>query len=197
VILAACAVAAIALFRPASPSPATPSVAWSTPPPPRASHAPASAVVVYVAGAVRHPGIYRLRGDARVDDAVARAGGLRPDADPLAVNLAARLRDGEEIAVRVRGAAATPPPPRAAISRRSRRGSSRRAQRSPPAEAIDLNAADTATLASLPGVGPALASRIVAFRELNGPFASADELLDVAGITERRYAEMAPYVVVH
>jgi competence protein ComEA len=148
--------------------------------------APAAQVVVYVAGAVARAGVYALPASARVQDAIARAGGLRADADPLAVNLAARVSDGEEIAV-PRIGQATPRPARSARRRRVKAS---------PA-AIDINTADAAALASLPGVGETLASRIIEYRRLNGPFASLDELLDVAGMTQRRVDALAPYVRMH
>jgi len=65
----------------------------------------------------------------------------------------------------------------------------------PPAGRVDINAADAATLATIPGIGPGLAERIVAFRQANGPFAAVDELLDVSGITDRRLDAILPYVV--
>ncbi|HTD35226.1 MAG TPA: helix-hairpin-helix domain-containing protein [Candidatus Elarobacter sp.] len=74
-----------------------------------------------------------------------------------------------------------------------RRGHARGAP--PPAGQIDVNTADADTLATIPGIGGGLAERIVAFREANGPFASVDELLDVAGITDRRLEAILPYVV--
>jgi competence protein ComEA len=60
---------------------------------------------------------------------------------------------------------------------------------------VDVNRADAATLATIPGIGAGLAERIVAFRSTNGPFASPDELLDVSGITDRRLEALLPYVV--
>jgi competence protein ComEA len=60
---------------------------------------------------------------------------------------------------------------------------------------VDLNAADAATLATLPGIGSAMAQRIVDFRELNGPFSSLDDLLDVAGTSQRMIDELVPYVI--
>lgn len=144
--------------------------------------------VVYVAGAVVHPGVYEVASSARVQDAVQRAGGLRADADPLAVNLAARVSDGEEIAV-VRIGDATPKP-----LRRARRTRKRAVA---PLSPVDLNSADAAALASLPGVGATLAERIVDYRRLNGAFASVDELADVAGMTQRRVDALAPYLTVH
>ena len=64
---------------------------------------------------------------------------------------------------------------------------------SPP---VDLNTADAAQLESLPGIGPSLADRIVAYRAINGPFASVDDLLDVNGITDTRLQDISPYLVV-
>lgn len=142
---------------------------------------------MYVAGAVAHPGLYRLPSGARADDAVERAGGMRADADPAAVNLAERVSDGEEIRVLRLGEIAP------ALSRRSKR---KRASPA-PAQPVDLNAADAQSLASIPGIGPTLAERIVAYRNLNGPFGSLDELADVAGMTQRRIDAMAAYATVN
>ncbi len=149
----------------------------------------AASAVVYVVGAVAHPGLYRVESGARVNEAVARAGGLRADADPAAVNLAERVSDGEEIRVLRLGETASP------VRRRKRKGASRTSSALPSA-AIDLNAADENALATIPGIGPTLASRIVEYRRLNGPFASVDELADVAGMTQRRIDAMAEYVSV-
>jgi competence protein ComEA len=199
-IAAAGIVAAVVLLHPAAP-PSVAATAWASasPLPRHPSIAPTAAgpMVVYVAGEVTHPGVYSLPSGSRIEAAVRRAGGTRPDADPLAVNLAERVHDGEEIAVPARGS----PPlarPRRAPSPHPRRGgrSARRAVPAPPA-AVDLNTADETALAALPGIGPELASRIVAFREANGSFASADELLDISGITQHRYDAIAPYVLVH
>jgi competence protein ComEA len=153
--------------------------------------------VVYVAGAVVHPGLYTVGADDRIAAAVARAGGMRPGADPTAVNLAARVHDGDEILVVAQGDAAAPRSRRGRASgpRRRRHGHHARAQLRLPAAPVDVNHADAATLATVPGIGAGLAERIVAFRAANGPFTSPDELLDVAGITDRRLETLLPYVV--
>jgi competence protein ComEA len=153
------------------------------------SEGPPSRNVVYVAGAVRHPGLYALPGNARVNDAIVRAGGMLPAADASAINLAEHLTDGIEIRVPLTGEAA-PVPARHARSRKTSR-------RSVPDVAIDVNVADASALASLPGIGETLAARIVEYRGLNGPFASLDELADVAGMTQRRIDAIAPYVRVN
>ncbi len=73
-------------------------------------------------------------------------------------------------------------------------GASSDANAEPPVSDVDLNTADESELETLPGIGPSLASRIVTFREVNGPFASPDDLLDVSGMTEARLNAIQPYV---
>lgn len=189
-----CALAAVALFAVLRPAAAPPSLVTQTQSlaqPYRRPHSPRlSGAVVYVAGAVARPGLYEVPEGARADVAVKAAGGFTAQADPASVNLAERVSDGEEIAVLAQGQ-----------SRVVRRSSSRSARRRKgrrhallPAAAIDLNRADAAALSSLPGVGEILAARIVEYRRVNGPFASVDELADVAGMTQRRVDELAPYL---
>lgn len=164
--------------------------------------APAS-VVVYVTGEVRKRGVYTLPAGARADAAVAAAGGSTAAADLVAVNLAERLTDGEALVVPPKGAALEP---RASNGRRLHRGAKAegagsasrgapgRKRKLPPASPIDVNAAAAAELERLPGIGPSLAARIVAFREINGRFTRVDDLLDVAGMSERKLEGLAPYV---
>jgi len=169
-------------------------------PHPRNAAAPAGgSAVVYVAGAVARPGVYALAATARVVDALARAGGATDDADLLRVNLAAHVSDGEEIAVLRRGEGA-PSARRTAAPKRPARRNKRRAVApiDEPADepALDLNSASADDLADLPGLGPELAERIVAFRDLNGPFASVDELADVSGMTPARLDRIADRLTV-
>jgi len=172
------------------------------------THAPPSPAhaLVYVAGAVAHAGVYVLAADARAADALAKAGGFTRDADPVAVNLAARVADGDEIAVPRLGEGTAPAAHRRVggpAKKRTRRGRKRRAEGDDAlasgdaaAPTIDLNTADATTLATIPGVGPTLAQRIVDFRSLNGPFASVDGLADVAGITASRLDAIEPSLTV-
>jgi competence protein ComEA len=138
-------------------------------------------VTVHVAGAVRHPGVYRLRQGSRVDDAVRRAGGARERADLSAVNLAAPLEDGRQILVPARAPAGAAP----AAS----------APGAAPAK-INLNTATAEQLDTLAGVGPATAAKILAHREQHGAFGSVEELGDVPGIGERRLEALRELVTV-
>jgi competence protein ComEA len=148
--------------------------------------APAGELVVYVAGAVVRPGLYHLHLGDRYARAVASAGGLRASADAAGVNLAQRAADGEEIYVPVAGET----PRTRAYETRTRR---HRAT-PPPDGSVDVNTADAAELAAVPGIGRAVASRIVELREREGSFASLDELLDVAGMTQSRLERARSYL---
>lgn len=142
---------------------------------------PAGVVVVHVAGAVHEPGVVELAAGARVAEAVAAAGGEQADAELAAVNLARPLVDGEQVYVpRVGeappGAAGTGPAPD------TTGGAPPPGEPAAEGGVVDLNAADLAALDTLPGVGPAIAQRILDWRDANGPFHSVEELLEVSGI---------------
>ena len=133
-------------------------------------------VYVHVAGAVRHPGLYRLGENTRVGRAVRLAGGPTRRADLAATNLAARVEDGQQILVPVRGAAATP----AAAATGT----------VTPAGPISLASATQAQLEELDGIGPTLATRILEYRDEHGGFRSIEELGEVDGIGEVRLAAL-------
>ncbi|MEO7202676.1 MAG: ComEA family DNA-binding protein [Candidatus Tumulicola sp.] len=168
--------------------------------------AASAALVVYVAGAVARPGLYALRDGSRAADAVARAGGLRADADSASVNLAQRVSDGDEVDVAVMGERPARSRSRTSGSRfrrsrsaHTRSGRSRRDDDASPSNdvsesAVDVNTADAAALTAVPGIGRSIAGRIVELRERTGPFATLDELLDVAGMTQSRLERARPYL---
>ena len=153
--------------------------------------APSGDLVVYVAGDVVKPGLYHLHPGDRYAQAVALAGGFGASAQAGGVNLAARAADGEEIYVPAAGEAArtrTHEP-------RLHEPRTRRHRASPPPDgSVDVNTADAAALAAVPGIGRAVGSRIVELREREGNFASLDELLDVAGMTQSRLERARPYL---
>jgi len=143
--------------------------------------------LVYVVGAVRRPGLYQVSVDGRIDDAVRAAGGLRPDADPAGVNLAARTNDGDEIAVPVLGQ--TP-----MREMKSRRSAGRRRRSSKTHAILDVNTASPQELSTVPGIGTTIAQRIVDVRQQDGAYTTFDELLDVAGMTQSRLDRAQSYL---
>ncbi len=132
-------------------------------------------VVVHVVGQVAAPGLVTVATDARVADALDAAGGATPDADLAALNLARAVTDGEQIHVPRPGEVFAAPPPASPGAPSTGGGGAGGA-------VVDLNAADAAALDTLPGIGPVLAERIVAWRDENGPFTAVDELGEVSGI---------------
>ena len=166
---------------------------------------------VHVSGAVRRAGVVSLAEGARASDAVAAAGGFATEADRAGLNLAAPLADGVQLHVPARGELAAPPagvvPGRGgtgagggvgavAGGARAGAGGVGIGASGVPGGGIDLNRASAAELEALPGVGPALAARIVSHREAQGPFATAEDLLQVSGIGAKTLARMADAVVV-
>jgi competence protein ComEA len=137
-------------------------------------------VTVHAAGAVVHAGVYRLTAGARVTDLLAAAGGAAPDADVDALNLAARVDDGERVYVPHRGEV---PAGALAAGDPSDGG---RASNGAPDPPVDLNTATLTDLDALPGVGPATAQAILDHRRSKGRFRSVDELLEVRGIGPSR-----------
>lgn len=136
-------------------------------------------LVVHITGAVAQPGVYHLPVGGRLQDVVALAGGCLPAADTQAVNLAARLEDGQRVNIPLQAAPnavlpapAAPPEGTAAV------------QPTLPtsAERININTASAAELDTLPGIGPVTAAKIIAYRQAHGPFQTIASIEDVPGI---------------
>jgi competence protein ComEA len=166
---------------------AAPSAAATTAAAPAAPPAP---LVVSVSGKVRRPGLVEVPDGARVADVLDAAGGALPGTDLSGLNLARRVADGEQVAVGV------PPAPDAAPIPRP--GAAPAAGDAPgaPAAKVDLNAATVEQLDALPGVGPVTAQRILEWRTQHGRFTRVEQLREIEGIGERRFAQLRELVVV-
>ncbi len=139
-------------------------------------------LIVQVSGAVNRPGLCSLPPGSRVKDALEAAGGFSAEAEQGSLNLAAFIQDGEHIRVPAQG---TESPPAEAASQAGNSPSAPPVARSQaPASPgkINLNTASQAELESLPGIGPSLAQRIIAYREENGPFKTIEDIQKVKGI---------------
>lgn len=149
----------------------------------REAQAEQSEIVVYVAGAVNHPGIVRLAEGARAKDAVDACGGFLPTADTNGVNLAQKLKDGMQVTVPERMTAAAAD------------GAQTRTAKPLPEGMVNINTADIKELDKLPGVGPATAKRIIEYRTENGDFQSPEEIKRVKGIGDAKYEKMKDKIV--
>ena len=167
--------------------------------------AQAKTVRVQVSGAVLEPGIYDLPASCRVEEAIAAAGGLTENADSERVNLVRKVRDGMQIRVPVQKAARTNSTQRKNAQAKSGLGESASGKsgsakaglgrNSSMMQSVRINSASTGELQQLPGIGPALAQRIVETRN-SGRFTSAEDLLRVPGIGKAKLAKLRAYVEV-
>ncbi|MET0206355.1 MAG: ComEA family DNA-binding protein [Thermoleophilaceae bacterium] len=149
-------------------------------------------IFVHVAGAVRRPGLYRVPSAARVAEALERAGGPLRRAELTAVNLAARMEDGQQVVVPAAGAV----PVAVAAGARASPGTAGAvpgAAGAVPGTAgvkLSLAAATVDQLDELDGIGPTLAGRIIEYRDAHGGFRSVEQLREVDGIGEKRFATL-------
>jgi len=149
-------------------------------------------VLVHVAGAVVRPGLVRVTPGARVADAIAAAGGAAPGADLDRLNLAAKVADGQRVLVVLIGA----PGGGATDPGATGTGDPALGTGSGDGAPVNLNTATTDDLDALPGIGPTLAAAILRERERRGGFTSVDQLRDVRGIGEKRFADLKDLVTV-
>ena len=141
-------------------------------------------VIVHITGAVPRPGVYALPQGARIQDAISAAGGFLAEAEKSQLNLAQLLEDGEKLDIPfVEGALpllATPGPTVVAVT----------------TELININTASAEELDSLPSIGPSLAQRIIEYREENGPFINAEDIINVPGIGPGNYERFKDQITV-
>jgi competence protein ComEA len=146
---------------------------------------------VHVAGAVLHPGVYTLDENSRVEDAVYAAGGFLADADENALNLAAKLEDGERLDI----------PYVAGFVPNETSGFVVITESAPPlppgeGDLVNINTASLEELDKLPGIGATIAQRIIDYRTENGPFATIDDIVNVPGIGTATFEEIKDLITV-
>jgi len=138
-----------------------------------------ASIIVDVSGRVAHPGIVHLPRDARVKDAIQKAGGVLPDANVSTLNLAATLNDGEQVQVD------------------SASGKSTFTGDKSSNTTININQASEAELESLPGIGPVMAARIMDYRKAHGAFQNPDDLNAVKGLGAKKIEKLRPHIAFH
>ncbi len=158
----------IVVFQLLRPEPAEIILTSPTPSPLPQSTATPRLLRVYISGAVQHPDVYTLSLNSIAKDAVVAAGGATDDADLDRINLAMPLADGQHIHVPRLGEEALP----ADVSSGSPATTGK----------VNINRAGVAELDTLPGIGPSIAQRICDYRELHGPFARIEDIMEVSGI---------------
>jgi competence protein ComEA len=158
-----------------------------------AGSAGARVLIVDVAGEVRRPGVYRVPAGARADLAIDHAGGVTKRGESTAVNLAMPLHDGQQIVVPRKGAAGAAPaaaPGAGATAGGTVAGAPGGGGATAGTQPISLSTATVAQLDTLDGIGPTLAGRIIQYRDSHGGFGSIEELRQVDGIGDKRFAAL-------
>jgi len=135
-------------------------------------------IFVYISGAVNKPGVFKASPNARVFDIVAMAGGLTDEADRAKTNLAQSIKDGMHIHVVDK------------LPVSNEHSATTGTTKTKVGNKVNINHADKSELDTLPGVGPALAERIIEYRQTNGSFTSIDELKNVPGIGSSKFEKM-------
>ncbi len=138
-------------------------------------------ITVHLTGAANNPGIYHLPAGARVYELLNLAGGLSIEADPESLNQARPLMDGEQIHIARQGEQPVP----AAMNSQS------------GVRQVNINTAGQAELSTLPGIGEVRAGQIIAHREKYGFFKDPRELMDVSGIGEKTYENLADMITIY
>ncbi|HLF27474.1 MAG TPA: helix-hairpin-helix domain-containing protein [Anaerolineae bacterium] len=179
------ALAGFVIFLVLRPAPASPGIIVTLRPTPAETPTPipVSAILVYVSGAVKHPDVYSLSIGSIVKDAMNAAGGPAVDADLDRINLAAALSDGMQVHFPHLGEVV--PAPGASSG-----------ESALPGAPIDINTATLEQLDALPGIGPAIAQRIIDYRQANGPFTALDQIKEVKGIGDALFEKIKDLITV-
>lgn len=149
-------------------------------------------LTVYVTGAVNQPGVVTVATGARVADAVNACGGLSPEADGDAINMAQSLKDGQQVRVPAKGAQKAANGAPASKSA----GSTGSASTTDAGGLVNINTADEKALDTLPGVGPATAQKIIEYRETEGAFETPEDIMKVRGIGKAKYEKMKDKITI-
>jgi competence protein ComEA len=177
------ALAGVLLFQVFRPAPA-PDIMDSLTPAPSPEPTPTARLLrVYVSGAVRKPEVYTLGPDSIVKDAIEAAGGASGSADLDRINLASPVADGQHVYVPELGEENPPVQP---PSNQPDTGAK-----------VNINTSAPAALEALPGIGPALAQRIIDYREENGPFSRPEDVMNVSGIGPATFEKLEGYITTH
>ncbi len=152
-------------------------------------------IIIHITGAVKTPGIVKLEEGSRIEDAINKAGGLTEDADISKVNLAYILEDGIKIII----------PSKTDIgdfqeenilSNDSGEGIIDNIETSSKSSSLNINKATEQDLQNLPGIGPSLAAKIIAYRDENGKFTTVEDIKKVNGIGDSKYENIKDYICV-
>lgn len=150
-------------------------------------------IYVHIAGEVSNPGMYELKHDARVSDAIDAVGGLTESADQLSINLARQVTDGEQIVVQ---AYIEAEPGNSKSTDASDSGLPSSSNTEVLSSKVNINTASASELITLDGIGESTAAKIIAYRQANGSFASIEEIKKVSGIGDRKYEAIKDRITV-
>ena len=158
---------------------------------------------VDISGEIAKPGVYEVTEGQRVEDLIKLAGGFKKDADRVGINLAQKLKDEQKIIVSAVAKPGTPHPARPFTNANSstpsdpssfEKSATKTSRKQPPAAPININSATESELASLPGIGPSMAKRIVDYRTAKGDFAQLEDLRKVKGMGEKLLSKIQEWI---
>lgn len=161
-------------------------------------------VAVYVTGEVAKPGVVYVPWEGRVGDAINQCGGLLPTADSSQVNMAAAVKDGMEIRVKGKiipkdgniGSSANQSSVDGSVAGKVSKTNSLEQGKNAIGEMVNINTADVEGLKKLKGIGPAMAQRIIDYREVNGSFQAPEDIMQVKGIGKAKYAKLKEQIAI-